>query len=205
MDMTAEELARLRSIAEEGRHAPLLGGWHLILWGVAMTIALLVNWAVLERHLNWPGYSLSISWFGLVILAWIGSALIQVRQEGRPGALSVGNRVARTVWLFAGGFLTVLSVGLFARGMLVGGAEAWQLYAMMPPIGFGVYAIAISASGMAADDSGARLYAWMSLVFAAITAMLIGEGALYPATAAGVLLISIGWGTHQLRSARHAR
>lgn len=203
--MTGDDLVRLRTIAEEGRHAPLLGGWHLILWGVAMTIALLINWAVLERHLPWPGYSLAISWFGLVILAWIGSALIHARQEGLPGALSVGNQVARTVWLFAGGFLLVLSLGLFARGMALGGADAWGLYAVMPPVGFGVYAIAISASGMAAADARARVYAWLSLGFAAITAVLIGRSLLYPATAAGVLLISIGWGTHQLRSARHAR
>ena len=203
-DISHEELARLRAIAEEGRTAPLLGGWHLVLWGAAMSAALLINWAVVERHLPWPSASLAISWFGLAALAWIGSFLLGRRGEDRPGAFGIGNRVARSVWIIAGGFLSLFAVALFVRAILVGGAEAFRLFEVMPPVAFGAYAVAIGASATAAHDRGARAFVLASLLLAAATALLIGDAAQYPVAAAGVAFVSIGCGLRQLRAERRA-
>ena len=204
MDMSHEELARLRAIAEEGRTAPLLGGWHLILWGVAMSVALSINWAVVERHLPWPGYSLAYSWFGLAALAWLGSLLLGRRKGDRPGAFTIGNRVERMVWIIAGGFLSLFAIALFLRAMLIGDAEAFRLFEVMPPVAFGAYAVAIGASATAARDRGGRFYVLIALLLAAATALLIGDGAQYPVAAAGIALVSIGYGLRQLRAERLA-
>jgi hypothetical protein len=203
-DMSHEELARLRNIAEEGRAAPLLGGWHLILWGAAMAVALLINFAVVERHLPWPGYSLAFSWFGLATLAWIGSFLLGRRKPDQPGAFTIGNRVERMVWVVAGGFLSILAIALFLRAMLIGDPEAFRLFEVMPPVAFGAYAVAIGASSTAARDRGAQLYVLASLLLAAATALLIGDSAQYPVAAAGIALVSIGYGLRQLRAERRA-
>src|SRR4028119_884452 len=93
-----EELSRLRAIAEQGRRAPLLGGWHLILWGAALTLALLIHWAVLRDIVPWAEYSLAFSWFGITIAAWIGSMLIGRSQAGEEGAPSGGPRGERAAW-----------------------------------------------------------------------------------------------------------
>jgi hypothetical protein len=200
MDMRNEELARLRAIAEEGRHAPLLGGRHLILWGSAMTVALLINWAVVERHLPWPGYVLAFSWFGIAFLAWVASVSLGRHEADRKGALTTGNRTERAVWILAGGFLTLLAVAIFVRALLVGGAEAWRLFQMMPPAGFGAYAVAIGASATAGHDRGALPFAWAALAFCAVTTLLAGTSVQYLAAAVGLLLVSTAYGLRLLRA-----
>jgi len=200
MDMSHEELARLRAIAEEGRASPLLGGRHLILWGAAMTIALLINWAVVERILPWPGYSLAISWFGIVFAGWVGSLLLGRREAGKPGEFTIGNRIERAVWTSVGIFMTLLAVGLFARASLAGEPAAWALFGIMAPVGFGAYAIALAATA-AATGSG-RLHVWLSLGFAIATTVLIGEPAQYLVAAAGVALVTISSGVRELRAER---
>ncbi len=121
-----EELSRLRAIAEEGRSRPLLGGRHLILWGCAIILALLINWAVADRLVDWPGWSLAISWFGIILLAGVASAFLDRRKALEPGASSVGNKVERAAWVTTGTFLTILSLALLARAIAAGDPEAWQ-------------------------------------------------------------------------------
>jgi hypothetical protein len=201
---TQDDLARLRAIAEEGRSAPLLGGWHLILWGGAMTLALLINWGVVRQILPWPDYALSISWFGIVLAAWTGSLLLGRRQTGTPGALSVGNQVERAVWTTAGAFLLTLSLALFVRASFSGDAGAWSLMAVMSPVMFGVYAVALHASAVAGNSRTAKPYVLVSLAFAAVTAFLIGNPLQYLVAAGGIALVSILPGLGHLAAARRA-
>jgi len=200
-----DELSRLRAIAEEGRSAPLLGGWHLILWGGAMTLALLINWAVVERVLLWPGWSLAISWFGIVLVAWTASMLVGRSKANEPGARSVGNRVERAAWTTAGYFLLMLSLALFVRASLSDGDRAdWDLFAFMPPATFGAYAVALHASAVAAGGGSGRLYVPVALAFVGLTAFLIGDPLQYLAAAAGIFLVSIPAGLGHLKAARRA-
>ena len=201
---TLDDIAELRAIAERGRSAPLLGGVHLILWGAAMALALLINWAVAARVLPWPGYSLAISWFGIVLAAWASSILLGRRQAGEPGALSVGNRVERAAWMTAGGFLATLSLALFVRASLSGDEAAWEQFAIMSPVMFGAYAVALQASAVAAESKSLKAFVLVSLAFAAGTAFLIGDPAQYLVAAAGVAMVSILPGLGQLNAARRA-
>jgi hypothetical protein len=197
-----DDLSRLRAIAEEGRSAPLLGGGQLILWGGAMTLALLINWAVDRHVLPWPDYALGISWFGIVFAAWGGSFLIERRKAGRSGAGSVGNQVERAVWTTAGLFLFLLAVALLLRASLSGDARAWSLFAVMPPVTFGAYAIALHAGAVAGNSRTARPYVPVALALAAATAFLIGDPAQYLVAAAGVALVTIPPGIGHLGAAR---
>lgn len=200
---THEDLSRLRAIAEEGRAVPLLGGWHLILWGAAMTLALLVHWAVLRDILPWPDYTLSFSWFGIAGAAWLGSVLIGRAQAGEPGACSVGNQVERVAWMTVGAFLSLLAIALFARASLSADRAAWGLFAMLPPVTFGAYAVALHVSAVAAAaSSAARPFVFLALAFAAATAFLIGDAAQYLAAAAGMALVTVPPGLAQLAAAR---
>ena len=199
-----DDLARLRAIAEQGRGAPLLGGWHLILWGGAMSLALLINWAVIQNILPWPDYALAISWFGIVLVAWAASILLGRRQADKPGAYSVGNRVERTVWMTAGAFLSTLSAALFVRASLDDDPAAWRLFTMMAPVMFGAYAISLHASAVASDNGRSKPYVPVALAFTAATAFLIGDPAQYLVAAAGIALISIPLGLGHLSDAKGA-
>ena len=198
-----DDLSRLRAIAEECRRTPLLGGWHLILWGCAMSLALLIDWAVLRRILPLPGEALAISWFGIVAAAWAGSILLGRSKASEPGAFSVGNRVERAVWMTAGAFLFVLSAALVGRASLGGERADWSLLAIMSPAMFGAYAIALQASAVA-GGTGARPFVVVSLAFAAATGFMIGDPNQSLLAAAGVALVSIPAGLRHLSAARRA-
>lgn len=165
-----------------------------------MTIALLINWAVAERVLPWPGWSLAISWFGIALAAWIGSFLLGRGKEGKPGEFTIGNKIERAVWTSVGAFLSLLALALFARASLAGDAQGWALFAIMPPVGFGAYAIALTAAAVA--SGGSRAYAWSSLGFAIATTLLIGDTLQYLVAAVGVLLVTVSSGIRQLRTER---
>lgn len=201
---TEDDLSRLRTIAEEGRSAPLLGGWHLILWGGAMTLALLINWAVVERILAWPGYSLAISWFGIVLVAWAASITIGRLQAAKSHALSVGNRVERAAWMTAGAFLLTFSLALFVRASVAGEPDAWSLFQVMTPATFGAYAIALQVSAVASHSATGKPFVVIAMVFSAATAFLIGEPAQYLVAALGMALVSIPPALGHLAAARRA-
>jgi hypothetical protein len=201
---TQEDLSRLRAIAEEGRNAPLLGGWHMILWGVAIALALLINWAVIVRILPWPGQAIAISWFAIVLVAWGGSVLLGRSQSARRGASTVGNRVERAVWVTAGAFLATLAIALFVRAALSGDPDEWAWFAIMQPVTFGVYAVALNASAVAGHSKAARPFVLLSLALAAVTALLIGDPAQYLVASAGVALVLIAHGIRQLGAERLA-
>lgn len=204
MSSSIEDLARLRAIAEEGRSAPLLGGWYLIVWGGAISAALLANWAIDARLLPWPQYSLALLWFGLTGAAAAVSALLGRRKQRGPGAHAIGNKVERTVWTWAGAFLGTIAVALFVRAVLRDDSAAWNLFAVMSPVGFGAYAIAIGTSAAAANDRGGLPFALLSLGFAAVTTLLIGRIEQFPIAAAGVALVTIGCGVRHLLVERRA-
>jgi hypothetical protein len=199
-----EDLSRLRAIAEEGRNAPLLGGWHMILWGVAIALALLVNWAVVERLLPWPGQAIGISWFTIVLAAWAGSVLLGRSQAARRGAATVGNRVERAVWVTAGAFLAILAIALFVRAALRDDSGGWVWFAVMQPVTFGVYAVALNASAVAGNSKAGRPFVLLSLALAATTALLIGEPVQYLVASAGVALVLVAHGIRQLAAERRA-
>lgn len=201
---THEDLSRLRAIAEQGRSAPLLGGWHLILWGAAMTLALLIQWVVLRDVAAWPDYTLAYSWFGIALAAWLGSVLIGRGQAGEHGAFSVGNRVERVAWMTVGAFLSILPVALFVRAILAGDPAAWAPFAMLPPVTFGAYAVALHVSAAAAGSTTARPYVFLALGFVAATVFLIGDPVQYLAAAAGMALVTIPPGLGHVAAARRA-
>jgi hypothetical protein len=155
-----------------------------------------------ERLLPLPPYTLAFTWFGLTAAAGVGSSLIGRRHQGRPGAEAIGNKVERTVWGWAGAFLTTIAVALFVRAALGGGNEAWALFQIMSPVGFGAYAVALGTTAIASGDRGVLPYAFLSLAFAAATTILIGSPHQFLVAAAGVLLVMILCGARHLRLAR---
>ncbi len=192
---TIADLARLRALAEEGRRTPLLGGRHMVLWGVAIMTAALLHWGVLMRALPWPMISLAFIWFGLVgaagLLSGSGFMLPAKHRESHD----LGNRFERIIWQFGGLFLGIVAASLFLAAMIAqhqtGSSERFDLFALMAPITFGVYAIALRATAEVAAQHALKPYALASLFFVAITTMLAGSHWQMPAFALGVFIVTI--------------
>jgi hypothetical protein len=189
------DLARLKEIAEEGRRQPLLGGKLMMLWGCAVMAALLLSWCVATQILPWPPISYSIIWFGMMMLAAvIGRTPGWAGRRGANGR-DVGNRVEAAVWTYGGSFLGLVSVSIFVAAMLRlqldRNPALFDLFATMPPISFGVYAIALRGTAEAANLPALNKYAKASLAFVVITALLAGTTWQFLAAALGIFVVAI--------------
>lgn len=157
----ADELAYVRSLAEEGRNAPLVGGVMYVIWGALMGSAALIQYAnfagfiPLEGALGWA------PWFVAFIAGWILSFVFGRRNWAKPGARTVGNRTAASAWF---------AVGLFASGFWITlflvhdkyaaiGVPTYFLFSLMFPIAFGLYGVAFFASATAARLDWLRWFA----------------------------------------------
>ena len=186
------ELATLRALAEEGRNRPLLGGTHFVVWGCAIAIASLTHMAIVTGALPWPPLSLAGVWLALMT----GAAIVaRVATKSRKPQNTVGNRVEHEVWRAGGSVLAVTSLAILAFAYLqmgrTGSPDAFRLFAMLPPLTFGVYAIALAASAAAARADYLRPYAALSVAFLVLTTLLAGDVWQIAAQAAGALTVSV--------------
>lgn len=199
---TQDDLRAMRELAEEGRTRPLLGGREFVIFGVAIAVASLLHAAVMYRLLPWPPIALAAIWFGTMMLAVILAKAMRADRV-RP---ATANRVEMEVWRAAGSVIGALAISIFAYAMLNqmrdGSTQGFFLFTLVPPVVFGIYAIAMAASSAAARDPSLRGYAITSIALLVVTTLLAGSTEQYLVTAVGAVLVSILPGVMLLRRGR---
>jgi hypothetical protein len=190
-EINAADLAGLRAIAESGRNRPLLGGRWLVVFGAAIALASGLHFLILARIFAVPTIAIALLW----PVAMVGAALLSRTGAKALTSEALVHRVERETWRTLGRYLWTMSAALFA---LVGwrlysgeGPETWILFSIMPPITFGAYAIAMSASAAVADDAGLRRASLLALAFAAATGAAIGHPVQFALMALGTFLTSV--------------
>lgn len=158
----ADELAYVRSLAEEGRRAPLVGGAIYAIWGGLIGAAALIQFAAETSAVRLPGYVGWAPWIAAFALGWAFSAAAGRRAGAKPGALTVGNRAAGSAWyavgLFLSGFWATL---LVVHDRFTGlGVPAYFLFSLMFPVAFGLYGVAFYASAAAARLDWLKWFAY---------------------------------------------
>ncbi|MBY0422530.1 MAG: hypothetical protein K2Q06_09510 [Parvularculaceae bacterium] len=202
----AADLAAARSLAEEGRRAPLRGGSTYVVFGVAVAACLIYNWLVVTGTLRVNAWTIGLVWFGGMFATSALARRLRLRAASQAGAHNVGNAVSDAVWRAAGVFFAVYASALFLAMLIVpermfapaAGVRVAGAFAIFMPATFGVYAIALAASAAAAGSTMLRRFGWVSTAFMAATALMIGRdeqllvsavGSLAVLTAPGLLLI----------------
>ena len=197
-----DDLRIMRELAEEGRNRPLLGGRDFVIFGVAIAIASLLHAALMHGLLAWPPMALAVIWFGTMMLAVILAGIMR-SGSARP---TTANRVEMEVWRAGGSVIGTLALSIFAYAMLTlnqaGSDTGFFLFTLLPPVVFGVYAIAMAASSAAARDPTLRGYAIMSIALLVATTLLAGSPTQYLVMAVGAVLVSIIPGIVLLRRER---
>lgn len=115
----AEDLAYVRTLAEEGRHAPLTGGSFLVLFGTLLAIGYFAQWAALTSLFGpAPSSIYGYIWLAYGVLALIGFFILVRRVRAMPGRASVSNRVDEVVWRLSGIAITTVVAGCIGRMIL---------------------------------------------------------------------------------------
>jgi len=182
----AEDLDYVRTLAEEGRHAPLLGGSFLMFWGALNAIAWAIHWGLVnERVVPNPSWHFGALWATYGIIAGIGSTLLGNRIKDKPGMSSLGNRLERAAWAGAG----------IGTGAVVIGAIGHMLYSgdntapdVIVPSAFALYGGALMATSIVTQEKWLGGFAFVSFALAAVLGVFLSAPWFYLAGAMGSLL-----------------
>jgi hypothetical protein len=159
-----EDISFMRSLAEEGRRGPILGGAFLAAAGLIYGAAAFVQWAVETSRLGLSGVSISQIWIGAsIVFALVWFALFfRLRQGGqRPGANQYAFGMA---WAGCGAGIVVLIAAIAITAARLHQPEIQTANGL---VAFAFYGTAWMVSGAMARQK------WMFLAAAAAFAMTL--------------------------------
>ncbi len=193
----ADDLAYVRTIAEEGRQAPLLGGSYLVFWGVLNAIAWSAHWALVQEVLvPDPDWHFALLWTLYGVAAGLGSVLLGGRQKTLPGRSSIGNRVEGAAWTGAGLGIGAVAVGAIGRMALTGDTLSVDV---IVPAAFALYGGALMVTGIVSKEKWLAAFATAAYALAVLFGLFLSAEWFYLAGAAGALVILLLPGTILLR------
>lgn len=185
-----DDLAYARTLAEEGRHAPLLGGSFLVFWGLLNLTAYLGHWALLEGLApRAGGIGFAILWAGYGGIASLGSALLGRRMHGKPGHSAIGVRAEKAIWRGVGLALAVISLASIGRMFLDQDGQAPN--AIMGPA-FALFGAALTAIAAMSGEKWLWPFALLAYAAAALLGLFANEPWAYVlAAAANVVVLCV--------------
>lgn len=198
----ASELAYVRSLAEEGRDAPLVSGAYYLLWGGLMTVAALIVFLVVIGVLPFGRAGVFGPWMVAGAVGWAASMWLGRRGGKKPGALTLGNRTASAVWFAVGVFMTAFWVALmFVHDDFTAyGVPRYFLFSLMFPIAFGVYGVAFFATAVAARLKWLKGFALASWAFSVASLFLLVSDYQFLLGAAGTFCCAVVPGALLMRN-----
>jgi len=179
------DLAYARSLAEEGRQTPLVGGAYLVLFGVLLLVAYSAHFlAITSPTLN--PQAMGFIWMGFGVCAGVGCMLLRGRTRALPGGASVGNRADRVIWQGVAIAIIVVVVGTILRSAFMGDFAAAD--AIMAA-GFGLYGVALYATASLSGHMWLRAFAWLAWAISGTLWFFMNQPWAYLVAAAGAVLV----------------
>jgi hypothetical protein len=189
-DEMLADLAYARTLAEEGRHAPLLGGSYLVFWGVLNAIAFAAQFAIFEGLLPlMDGLSFAVLWVSYGVVAAIGMTLLRMRTRTKPGLTAIGTRAERALWSGAALAIMAVVIGSIVRMFMTNDPSAPNA---ILAAAFALYGAALFGTASLSEQTWLRGFGWLSVAVAANAAMFADQNWVYVITAIGSLL-ALAW------------
>ncbi|MDZ7628958.1 MAG: hypothetical protein U5J99_11220 [Parvularculaceae bacterium] len=189
----ASEVAYVKALAEEGRNAPLVGGILYVIWGVLMGLAALGSYASATGAITVPFVGGLWFWISAFTLGWLASFILGGKSLSKPGALTVGNKTARALWISVGVFMSIFWIAamIFQSRLNAAGFESRFLFGLMFPLAFGLYGIAFFATAVAARLHWMGGFAASSWLFSVTSFYFIGDTTQFIVGAAGSFVCAV--------------
>lgn len=174
----AGEIAYVKTLAEEGRNAPLIGGVFYLIWGVLLAAACLLTWLRVTDVPGVPDFIGGLGFWIVTLAAGWGLCFFVARKVGgKPGAMTIGNQTAKSAWFGVGIFVLVywFSLLAFHGNFEAEGIKPYALFNTMFPVSFGVYGIAFYATATAARLAWLRGFAVAAWIFSVASLYFLGD------------------------------
>lgn len=181
-----QDLAYARSVAEEGRRAPLLGGPYFVFWGALNALAFTGQWGILQGLLPFAGgMSFVLLWFGYGVAAAIGMTLLRMRTRAKPGLTTIGVRAERALWNGAAIAVLAVVIGSIGRMAMTGDPQAPNA---IFGAAFALYGVALFGTASLSQHTWLRGFGWLSVSVAMTLCLFANANWAYIVAAAGSLL-----------------
>ncbi len=189
----AGEIAYVKTLAEEGRNAPLVGGVLYVIWGAVIAVAALLTYLEAAGTLALPFVGGLWFWLGALAIGWAASFTFGPRAIRKPGALTIGNKTASAAWFAIGVFMSIFWVAsmAFVGHFKSSGVDPHFVFGLMFPVAFGLYGVAFYATAVAARLDWMRGFAAASWIFSIASLYFIGDARQLLAGAAGGVICAI--------------
>lgn len=199
--MTREEmlsdLAYARALAEEGRHAPLIGGRYLMLFGGLLCATYLAHWTLATGAIAAPPWALGALWALFGVCAGVGCMIVYRRVCALPGGSALGNRIDRAVWNAA-----TLAIFTAVAGCLISAAlqrDPGQTDVIMAVV-FGIYGLALMTTAIVAEKAWLKMFAYAAFAVSLMLWLAMQESWAYLAASAAALLVLYAPGVVMIRA-----
>ncbi|NNC37377.1 MAG: hypothetical protein EX271_05590 [Acidimicrobiales bacterium] len=191
------DLEYVKSMAEEGRTTPLLGGRIGLMWGVLLAITFFGHWAIISGTAGLPQSALGILWLSYAIIGGIGNALLGRSLQGKPGISSVGNRTENAVWVSFVLMMIACFIGIVLN--MVFNDTTPAMFDMMVCIGFAGQIIAYLVIGTMSHERSQRIPGLLAVLATIVSFALLGKPELYLAASIAVIFTIIVPSLGQIR------
>lgn len=124
-----DDIAYMRNLAQEGRHAPLLAGPILVTAGVVFGSTSLIQWAIQSGLVRLNPWSQLWIWVVAGAVFAVALTVLIGRIKGKPGINSAGNKAVGAAWSAVGYGIFVTWLALAALSIKTGN---WSWMAVMP-------------------------------------------------------------------------
>lgn len=196
-DEMLADLAYARTLAEEGRHAPLLGGAYLVFWGVLNAIAFAAQFGIFQGFLPFmSGASFGLLWIGYGAVSVIGMTLLRMRTRAKPGLTAIGARAERALWSGAAIAVMAVVLGSIVRMFITSDPSAPNA---ILAAAFALYGAALFGTASLSEQTWLRGFGWLSVAVAANCAMFADQDWVYVIASIGSLLALVWPGIILLR------
>jgi hypothetical protein len=161
--MTREEMlqdiAYARTLAEEGRNAPLIGGAYFVWFGVLLAACYAMQWAVLNGLTPFEGPAIGATWLAFGVAAVLGSIVLSLRVRKMPGGSAIPNRVDRHIWQGVAFAIVATVFGAILRMLTTADYTAPDV---IVAAGFGLYGVALYVTGTVGGHTWLRAIAFLA-------------------------------------------
>ncbi|MBX3428098.1 MAG: hypothetical protein KF779_00795 [Hyphomonadaceae bacterium] len=186
-DEMLADIAYARTLAEEGRHAPLLGGSYLLFWGVLNAGAFAGHYSIGEGFIAASGGSAyGVLWLGYGAVALLGMVLLRMRSRGKPGVAAIGTRAERALWSGAATALLAVAIGSIARMFASSDPNAPNA---IFGAGFALYGAALFGTASLSEQAWLRAFGWLAVSVAGTLCLFANESWAYVVAAIGSILV----------------
>lgn len=184
-----DDLSYVRSLAEEGRHAPLISGRIGLMWGVLLSITLLIHGLAAYGLAGFSIEYIGVLWLAFGVTGGILTAILRRTLKDKPGKSAINNRVEKAVWSASAIVIFTIAISI-AISVAKNGHPYW-LFDIIMAIAFGSHAINYYVLSKITGASALMVPSFIALTLCALMIIMLGSPAVYFIAAIGVVFTII--------------